>query len=131
MARRENSGRYVDGFVLVVPRKNVAAYRKMALLGKKIWMKHGALDYKECIGDDVRPKVMGPMKHRLFPQMAKAKSGETVWFSFIVFRSRRHRDAVNAKVMKDPAMSDPQWKDAPMPFDMKRFTYGGFKVLVG
>jgi len=102
----------------------------MAQLGKKMWLKHGALDYKECAGDDLKPKPMGDMKPRSFMEMAKAKPGETVLFSFIVYKSKKHRDAVNARVMKDPAMNDPQWKDKPMPFDMKRFAYGGFAVLV-
>ena len=121
--------KYVDGFVFVVSKKKVADYRKMAV-GKKMWMKYGALDYKECMGDDLRPKGMGSMKHRLFPEMAKAKSGEMVCFSFIVYKSKSHRDQVNAKVMKDPMMNDPKWKDKPMPFGMKRFAYGGLKVVV-
>lgn len=121
--------KYVDGFVLVVPKKNVAAYRKMAAMGKKMWMKHGALDYKECMGDDLRPEGMGDMKARQFPEMANAKGGDTVWFSFIVFKSKQHRNAVNAKVMKD-MMNDPKSKNMQMPFDMKRFAYGGFKVVV-
>lgn len=122
--------KYVDGFVLVVPKRKLAQYRKLAELGKKIWMKYGALDYKECVGDDLNPKG-GGMKFLKFPKMARAKSGETVVFSFVVYKSRAHRDAVNAKVMKDPSMNDPQWKNKPMPFDMKRMAYGGFKVLVG
>lgn len=126
----KNQTKYVDGFVLVVPKKKEAEYRKMAELGKKIWMKHGALDYKECIGDDLRTKSMGGMKPVSFATLAKAKSGETVWFSFIVYKSKKHRDEVNARVMKDPLMNDPKWKDKPMPFDMKRFAYGGFRVMV-
>lgn len=122
--------RYVDGFILVVPKKNLAQYKKMATLGKKIWLKCGALDYKECVGDDLTPKSMGGPKPLSFIQMAKAKASETVWFSFIVFKSKKHRDEINAKVMKDPAMNDPSWQDKPMPFDMKRFAYGGFKVEV-
>ena len=121
---------YVDGFVLVVPKKNLAEYRKMAQLGKRMWMKYGALDYKECVGDDLQPKGMGGPKPLSFLKMAKAKSGETVWFSFIVYKSKKHRNEVNAKVMKDPAMNDPKWKDMPMPFDMRRFASGGFKVIV-
>jgi uncharacterized protein YbaA (DUF1428 family) len=121
--------KYVDGFVFVVPKKNMAAYKKMAQLGKKLWMKYGALDYKECMGDDLKPN-MGGMKSRLFPEMARAKPGDAVWFSFIVYKSKKHRDEVNAKVMKDPAMNDPKYKDMPMPFDMKRMAYGGFKVVV-
>lgn len=122
--------KYVDGFVFVVPKKKLAEYRKMAELGKKVWKKYGALDYKECVGDDLNPKGMGGPKPLSFLKMAKAKPGETVWFSFIVYKSKQHRDAVNAKVMKDPIMTDPQWKDKPMPFDMKRFAYGGFSVIV-
>ena len=122
--------KYVDGFVFVVPKNRLAEYRRMAQVGKKLWMKYGALDYKECIGDDLHPKVMGGMKLRLFSEMSRARSGDAVWFSFIVFKSKKHRDAVNAKVMKDPMMNDPKWKDKPMPFDMKRFAYGGFRVIV-
>ena len=122
--------KYIDGFVLVVPKSKFAEYRKMAQLGKKMWMKYGALDYKECVGDDLKTKSMGGMKPLSFLDMTKAKSGETVWFSFIVYESKKHRDQVNAKVMKDPAMSDPAWKDKPMPFDMKRMAYGGFRVVV-
>lgn len=124
-------GAYVDGFLLVVPKNKVTEYKKMATLGKKVWMKHGALDYKECIGDDIDPKPQGGMKAKSFMDVAKAKSGETVWFSFIVFKSKKHRDQVNAKVMKDPLMNDPTWSDKNMPMDMKRFSYGGFKVEVG
>lgn len=128
MAKKQT--KYVDGFVFVVPKKKLAAYRTMARFGKKIWMKYGALDYKECVGDDLRPKAMGEMKPLSFVQIAKAKPNETVWFSFIVYKSKKHRDEVNAKVMKDPVMNDPTWKDKPMPFDMKRFAYGGFTVIV-
>ena len=125
-------GSYVDGFLFVVPKGKAAEYKKMAEWGKKLWMKHGALDYKECVGDDITPKGSMPgIKQLHFPTVIKAKKGETVWFSFIVFRSRKHRDEVNAKVMKDPSMNDDAWKDKPMPMDMKRFAYGGFKVEVG
>lgn len=120
--------KYVDGFVFVVPKKNLAKYRKMAQLGKKIWMKYGALDYKECVGDDLVPKSMGGPKPLSFIKMANAKKGETVWFSFIVYKSKKHRDQVNKKVMKDPVMNDPKFHE--MPFDMKCFAYGGFKVIV-
>lgn len=122
--------RYVDGFVLVVPKKNMAAYRKMAALGGKMWKKHGALEYMECIGDDLTPNGMGPSPLLTFPKMTKLKKGETVLFSFIVFKSRKHRDQVNAKVMKDPAMQPDSMKDMPMPFDMKRMAYGGFAAIV-
>ena len=122
-------GNYVDGFVFVVPNKNMAEYKKMAAWGCKTWKKHGALDYKECVGDDMKP-TMGGTPALTFPKMAKLKKGETVCFSYITYKSRAHRDQVNARVMKDPAMNDPKWKDKPMPFDMKRFAYGGFKVIV-
>ena len=119
-------GNYVDGFVLVVPKNKILLYKKMAKLGAKLWRKHGALDYKECIIDDAKPK--GVVFN--FPTMAKLKKNETVWFSYITYKSRKHRDQVNAKVMKDPAMNDPMYKDMPMPMDMKRFAYGVFKVVV-
>jgi len=115
---------YVDGFVMPVPKKNVAAYRRMARKAGKVWREHGALEYRECIADDVKPG-----KVTSFPQSVKLKPNEVVWFSWIVYKSRRHRDAVNKKVMKDPrlaSMMDP--KD--MPFDAKRMIYGGFKVSV-
>jgi uncharacterized protein YbaA (DUF1428 family) len=115
--------RYVDGYVLPVPTKSLKAYRRMARMGKDSWLKHGALDYKECIGDDLEAKWGTP-----FARMMKLKRGETVVFSYIVFKSRAHRDRVNAKVMKDmEAMGAPN----DMPFDVKRMVYGGFKVLVG
>ncbi|OGH68610.1 MAG: RNA signal recognition particle [Candidatus Magasanikbacteria bacterium RIFCSPHIGHO2_02_FULL_47_14] len=123
---KKTSGHYVDGFVLVVPKKNLNMYKEMATEAGKVWKKYGALDFKECVGDDLYPKqVVFP-----FPKAMKLKKGETVVFSFIVFKSRVHRDSVNAKVMKDPFMNDPKYKDKPMPFDMKRMCYGGFTVLV-
>lgn len=115
---------YVDGFVLPVPKKNLRAYRRMSQRAGKVWRKHGALDYKECAGDDLNIKMGLP-----FPRLVKPKRGETVVFAFIVYKSRAHRDRVNAKVMKE-VMNDPKLKDMPMPFDMKRMAYGGFKVLV-
>ena len=116
---------YVDGFVLVVPKKNVAAYRKMASEAARVWRKFGALDYKECMIDDAKPKWVT----HTFPKMTKAKAGETVWFSYIAYRSRAHRDAVNKKVM---AYFNAKYdkKDMQMPFDMKRMAYAGFKVAV-
>jgi uncharacterized protein YbaA (DUF1428 family) len=114
---------YVDGYVLPVPKKNLKAYLRLARMGGKVWRKHGALDYKECVGDDLKTKWGTP-----FPEMMRLKPGETVIFSFVVFKSRTHRDRVNAKVMKEmEKMGGP--KD--MPFDVKRMVYGGFKVLVG
>ncbi len=120
--------KYVDGFVIAVPEKNMAAYRKMAEKGARLWKKHGALEYYECQGDDLGAK--SEMGGRTFTEIAGAKAGETVVFSFIVFASRAHRDEVNAKVMADPAMSPEEFEDKPMPFDMKRMTYGGFRVIV-
>ncbi len=102
----------------------------MATLGAKVWKKHGALHYFECIGDDLTPN-MGSVKLLTFPKLAQLKTDETVWFSFIVFKSKTHRNQVNAKVMKDPSMNDPQFKDQPMPFDPKKMAYGGFKAVVG
>ncbi len=121
--------KYVDGFVLVVPEKKLKEYKKMATLGAKVWKRHGALDYKECVSEDIRSKSMGDLVP-LFPKMTSLKKGEVVIFSFIVFKSRKHRDQVNAKVMNDPLMSGENWKDQPMPFDMKRMAYGGFEVIV-
>jgi uncharacterized protein YbaA (DUF1428 family) len=116
--------RYVDGYVLPLPKKNIEAYRRMAQKAGKVWRDHGALEYIECIADDVKPG-----KHTSFPQSVKLKPAETVVFAYIVFKSRAHRDRVNAKVMKDPRlanMMDPR----AMPFDGKRMFWGGFKVLV-
>ena len=122
--------KYIDGFVLPVPKKNLKAYRKMAIAAGKVWRKYGALEYFECVGDDLNPKMEGGMKIALFPQMAKVKPGETVVFSFIVYKSRAHRDAVNTRVMKEMKKSYDKYKDIKMPFDMKRMAYGGFKAIV-
>ena len=113
---------YVDGFVIPVPKKNLKAYARMARQGARMWMKHGALDYKECVGDDLQSKWGMP-----FPKLLKLKPGETAVFSYIVFKSRAHRDRVNAKVMKEMEQMGPPKE---MPFDMKRMVYGGFKTLV-
>jgi uncharacterized protein YbaA (DUF1428 family) len=122
----KSKGSYVDGYVIPIAKKNVAAYRKMAALGKKMWMKHGALDYKECVLEDSKVKGVAS-----FTKLAKTKPGETVIFSYIVFKSRKHRDQVNAKVMKDPEMKGPDPNDTnKMPFDMKRMVYSGFEVIV-
>lgn len=120
--------RYVDGFVLPVPKKKLATYMTMASKAGKMWIKYGALQYFECAGDDLAPKMEG-MKIMTFPQIVKTKPGETVLFSFIVFKSRAHRDKVNAKVMKE-MMNDPTCKDTQMPFDVKRMVYGGFETIV-
>ncbi|MBI2209337.1 MAG: DUF1428 domain-containing protein [Deltaproteobacteria bacterium] len=116
--------RYVDGFVLPVPKKNLVAYRRMAQKAGKVWREHGALEYIECMADDVKPG-----KYTSFPQSVKLKPGETVVFAYIVYKSRAQRDRVNAKAIKDPRlakMMDPK----AMPFDGKRMFWGGFKVLV-
>ena len=115
---------YVDGFVLPVPKKNLQAYRKMAQKAGKIWKELGALEYRECVGDDLDVKFGVP-----FSKSAKVKPGETVFFSWIVYKSRAHRDQVNKKVMKDPRIAS-MTDGKSMPFDMKRMVYGGFKVLV-
>lgn len=117
--------RYVDGYVLAVPKKNIQAYRRMAQKAAKIWRDHGALEVRECVGDDLNVKNMG----RPFPRQIKAKAGETVFFSWIVFKSRADRDRVNKKVLKDPRLETTMDSKA-MPFDAKRMVYGGFKVLV-
>jgi uncharacterized protein YbaA (DUF1428 family) len=115
--------RYVDGFVLAVPKKKVDAYRRIAQKAGKIWREYGALEYRECVGDDLDVK-MGVS----FRRMIKLKPGETAVFSWIVYKSRAHRDRVNAKVMKDPRLANMDEKS--MPFDMKRMVYGGFKTIV-
>ncbi len=122
--------KYVDGFVLVVQRDKVEEYKKMAEVGKETWMKFGALQYMECIGDDLDPKEMGGSKPLGFTELAKAGPGETVWFSFIVFESKMHRDEVNARVMAEMSKQADAYKDVPMPFDVKRMAYGGFEVKV-
>lgn len=115
---------YVDGFVVPVPKKNLDAYRRIARKAGKVWREHGALAYQECIADDVKPG-----KWTSFPQSVKLKAGETVVFSWITYKSRAHRDRVNAKVMKDPRPASMMDAKA-MPFDGKRMIYGGFKGLV-
>ncbi len=118
--------KYVDGFVIPVPTKNLAAYQKMAKAAGKIWMEHGALQYFECVGDDLQHK--GGPAPASFTKTINCKRGETVVFSYIVYKSRAHRDKVNAKVMADPRLQKIAPKEAP--FDMKRMLYGGFKTLV-
>jgi uncharacterized protein YbaA (DUF1428 family) len=115
--------RYVDGFVVPVPKSKVDDYRRMARKAGKVWREYGALEFRECVAEDV-PKG----KVTSFPMSVKAKRNETVVFSWIVFKSRAHRDRVNAKVMSDPRLADMQPKD--MPFDTQRMIYGGFEVLV-
>ncbi|UUZ66041.1 DUF1428 domain-containing protein [Polaromonas sp. P1-6] len=116
--------RYIDGFVVPVPQKNVDAYRRMARKAGKVWREYGALEYIECLADDVKPG-----KVTSFPQSVKLKAGETVVFSWIVYKSRKHRDNVNAKVMKDPRLAD-MMNPKKLPFDGKRMFWGGFKTFV-
>jgi uncharacterized protein YbaA (DUF1428 family) len=116
---------YVDGFIVPVPTKNLAAYRRMAQLAAKVWKEHGALEFRECVADDVK---VG--KWTSFPQSVKLKRGETVVFSWIAYKSRAHRDSVNAKAMKDPRLAE-MMNPKSMPFDGKRMIYGGFKDLFG
>lgn len=122
--------KYIDGFVLVVPKDKVEVYTKMATEGRDSWMKHGALQYFECKGDDLATDEIGGVKSLGFTELTKASADETVWFSFIVFESRAHRDEVNKKVM---AEMDEMYKNAAdfvMPFDMQRMSRGGFSVEV-
>jgi uncharacterized protein YbaA (DUF1428 family) len=114
---------YVDGYVIPIKKMHVAKYKKIATAAGKVWRDHGALDYKECIGEDLFIKGCGSIA-----TMIKAKKDETVIFSYILYKSRKQRDAVNAKVMKDPRIANVDFKT--MPFDMKRMTYGGFDVIV-
>jgi uncharacterized protein YbaA (DUF1428 family) len=116
--------RYVDGFVIAVPEKNLKTYRSIAQKAGKIWKEHGAIEYVEAVGDDLDVHCGLP-----FAKLAKTKPGETVFFSFIVYKSRAERDKVNAKVMSDPRMKKMMEK-GPMPFDIKRMAFGGFKALV-
>lgn len=120
------TGGYVDGFVIPIPKNKTAEYKKIATEAKQVWIKFGALDYKECLIEDSEPQQV----KFTFAKMAKAKPNETVWFSFITFKSRAHRDAVNKKVMAHFAKKYPG-EAMNMPFDMKRFAYAGFKVEVG
>jgi len=115
---------YVDGFIVPVPKKKLAAYRALARKAARIWREYGALDYRECVAEDVK---VGKLTS--FPRSVKQKPGETVVFSWIVYKSRKHRDSVNAKVMKDPRLADMMDAKA-MPFDGKRMIYGGFETLV-
>jgi uncharacterized protein YbaA (DUF1428 family) len=115
---------YVDGFLIPVPKKNLKAYQQLSRKAGKVWREHGALDYKECVGDDMNIKGVAP-----FAKTVGAKAGEAVIFAFIVYKSRAHRDRVNKKVMKDPRLAS-QMNEKSMPFDVKRMLVGGFKVFV-
>ena len=123
--------KYVDGFVFVVPNDKMEEYKKMAEEGARMWKSQGALEYFECKGEDLIPKPMGNMTQLAFPALTKAKPDETVWFSFIVFKSKEHRDEVNAKVYKEMEKAMEKSNDIPtMPFDIERMAYGGFEVIV-
>jgi len=115
---------YVDGFVLPVPKKNLAAYRRMATKAGKVWREHGALEYRECVADDVKPG-----KWTSFPQAVKLRPGEAVWFSYAVYRNRKQRDRVIAKVMKDKRLAE-MMDPKKLPFDGRRMFWGGFNVMV-
>jgi uncharacterized protein YbaA (DUF1428 family) len=126
---------YIDGYVLPVRKDKLDAYKEMASLGGKIWMKHGALAYFECAGDDLTPHMeMDPahadLKLTTFPKIMNAGPDETVVFAFVLYHSRAHRDEVNAKVMADPEMNPEQYKDMEMPMDPSRMAYGGFEAFV-
>ena len=122
--------KYVDGFVLVIPKGKEAAYQKMAEEGRDSWMKHGALQYFECRGDDLKQQETGDEKSRAFEEMAGASADENVWFSFIVFESKEHRDEVNKKVMAEMDELYSEMTDFDMPNDMKKMAYGGFEAVV-
>ena len=123
-----NQGAYADGYVLPVPKRNIKIYKKMAADAGKIWMKHGALRYVECTGDDLKSaEKWGGVS---FSKLANAKRTDKIIFAFVIYKSKAHRDKVNAKVMKDPMMTDPKNKDMSMPFEMNRMAYGGFTTIV-
>lgn len=127
----KTSGKYVDGFVFAVPKKNIAAYKKMAKEGAEAWKKFGALDYKECKGEDLKTKGSGGMPAPMsFTKLAGAKPTEVVWFSFITFKNKAHRNEVNKKVMAYFEKQYADKKDMSMPFDPARMAYGGFSVEV-
>ena len=117
--------KYVDGYIIPIKKSNLKLYKKFAVLGRKVWMEHGALDYYECVGDDLNAKWGMP-----FTKLCKLKAGETVVFAFVVYKSKAERNRVNAKVHKDPRMQPAKGKVVKMPFDMKRFSTGGFKAIV-
>jgi uncharacterized protein YbaA (DUF1428 family) len=122
--------KYVDGFVLVVPKGKEAEYQKMAEMGRDSWMKHGALQYFECRGDDLKQQEMGDEKSRAFQDMAGSGDDENVWFSFIVFNSKEHRDEVNKKVMEEMGETYKDKDDFEMPVTMDKMAYGGFEAVV-
>ncbi|MBY0110390.1 DUF1428 domain-containing protein [Patescibacteria group bacterium] len=132
MKTKRTSGKYVDGFVFTVPKKNVAAYKKMARDAEKVWKKFGALEYKECMGNDLKNKASQGMPAPLsFMKLTKVKPTETVWFSYIVYKSKTHRDQVNKKVMAFFEKKYEGKEEMEMPFDPRKMAYGGFSVEVG
>ena len=122
--------KYVDGFILVVPKNKEAEYQKMAEEGRDSWMKHGALQYFECRGDDLKQQEMGDEKSRAFAEMAGASNEENVWFSFIIFESKEHRDEVNKKVMEEMTEAYDENSGFVSPVDMNKMAYGGFEAVV-
>jgi uncharacterized protein YbaA (DUF1428 family) len=116
---------YVDGYLIAIPKRNIKAYKAMARTGGKVWRDHGALDYKECVGDDLATKFGTP-----YPKLLKLRKGETAVFSWITYKNKAQRDKVNARVMKDPRLDGSMNPKKKMPFDMKRMSFGGFRVLV-
>ncbi len=122
--------KYVDGFVLVIPKGKEAEYQKMAEEGRDSWMKHGALQYFECKGNDLKQQEMGDLKSRDYKEMTDAGDDDNVWFSFIVFESKEHRDEVNQKVMQEMGEAYDEQTSFEMPNDMKKMAYGGFEVTV-
>ncbi len=129
--KKTQKGKYVDGFVFPVPKKNIAAYKEMAREAAVVWKKFGALDYKECMGEDLKTKSsMGMPAPISFTKLAGAKPNEIVWFSYIVYKNKAHRDQVNKKVMDYFSKKYADKKDYSMPFDPSRMAYGGFRVEV-
>lgn len=124
------AGNYVDGYVFTVPKKNFAAYKKMCKEGSRAWIKFGALAYYECMGDDLKIKPYASMKNRSFVEMAKAKKTDQVWFSFIVYKNKAHRNSVNKKVMAYFGKKYAKMKNFEMPHDPNKMAYGGFKAIV-
>lgn len=122
--------KYIDGFVFVVPKNKVSEYKKMAEEGKSVWMKHGALSYFECMGEDLKTKDMGGGKALEFTKLTSAKPTETVWFSFVVYKSKADRNKINKKVMDEMGEKYKDVKDFSMPFDMNKMAQGGFSVVV-
>jgi uncharacterized protein YbaA (DUF1428 family) len=117
--------KYVDGYVIPIKKANLKLYKKFAALGRKVWLEYGALDYYECVGDDLQAKFGLP-----FGKLCKLKAGETVVFAFVVYKSKADRNRVNKLVHQDPRMQPKPGKKVTMPFDMKRFSMGGFKAMV-